>query len=87
MLVLCQVCILVFFHNNIANYFILNNLLMLFSSGKSSWLDEFKRLTYHTPLLETEVLLEHSHQVLHVSFSHNGKMFATCSKDGYVLVN
>nr|XP_012144149.1 PREDICTED: F-box/WD repeat-containing protein 5 isoform X2 [Megachile rotundata] len=35
---------------------------------------------------ETEVLKEHSHQVLHVSFSHNGEMFATCSKDGYVFV-
>ncbi|KYN12631.1 PREDICTED: F-box/WD repeat-containing protein 5 isoform X1 [Trachymyrmex cornetzi] len=54
--------------------------------GKTSWLGEFKRLTYHTPLIETEVLKEHSHQVLHVSFSHNGKMFATCSKDGYILV-
>ncbi|KAG7205585.1 hypothetical protein KM043_007556 [Ampulex compressa] len=54
--------------------------------GKSSWLGEFKRLAYHTPLLETEVLMEHSHQVLHVSFSHNGKMFATCSKDGYIFV-
>ncbi|XP_043275210.1 F-box/WD repeat-containing protein 5 isoform X2 [Venturia canescens] len=54
--------------------------------GKTSWLSEFKRLTYHTPLLETEVQKEHCHQVLHVSFSHNGKMFATCSKDGYILV-
>ncbi|XP_072743715.1 F-box/WD repeat-containing protein 5 [Anoplolepis gracilipes] len=54
--------------------------------GKTSWLEEFKRLAYHTPLIETEVLKEHSHQVLHVSFSHNGKMFATCSKDGYILV-
>ncbi|KYM96219.1 PREDICTED: F-box/WD repeat-containing protein 5 [Cyphomyrmex costatus] len=53
---------------------------------KTSWLGEFKRLAYHTPLIETEVLKEHSHQVLHVSFSHNGKMFATCSKDGYILV-
>jgi len=44
-------------------------------------------LAYHTPLIETEVLKEHSHQVLHVSFSHNGKMFATCSKDGYILVS
>ncbi|XP_018372770.1 PREDICTED: F-box/WD repeat-containing protein 5 isoform X2 [Trachymyrmex cornetzi] len=34
--------------------------------GKTSWLGEFKRLTYHTPLIETEVLKEHSHQVLHV---------------------
>jgi F-box and WD-40 domain protein 5 len=24
--------------------------------------------------------------VLHVSFSNNGKMFSTCSKDGYVIV-
>ncbi|XP_066582854.1 F-box/WD repeat-containing protein 5 [Prorops nasuta] len=54
--------------------------------GKTSWLGEFKRLAYHTPLLETEVLKEHTHQVLHVSFSHNGKLFATCSKDGYILV-
>ncbi|XP_029171267.1 F-box/WD repeat-containing protein 5-like [Nylanderia fulva] len=53
---------------------------------KTSWLGEFKRLAYHTPLIETEILKEHSHQVLHVSFSHNGKMFATCSKDGYILV-
>ncbi|XP_076683454.1 F-box and WD repeat domain containing 5 [Andrena cerasifolii] len=54
--------------------------------GKSSWLEEFKRLTYHIPLVETEVLKAHSHQVLHVSFSHNGKMFATCSKDAYIFV-
>ncbi|XP_026672094.1 F-box/WD repeat-containing protein 5 isoform X2 [Ceratina calcarata] len=54
--------------------------------GKTSWLGEFKRLTYHIPLIETELLTEHCHQVLHVSFSHNGKMFATCSKDGYVFV-
>ncbi|KAJ8673451.1 hypothetical protein QAD02_004713 [Eretmocerus hayati] len=54
--------------------------------GKTSWMGEFKRLAYHIPLVETETLKEHSHQVLHVSFSHNGKMFATCSKDGYVLV-
>ncbi|XP_014210328.1 F-box/WD repeat-containing protein 5 [Copidosoma floridanum] len=54
--------------------------------GKTSWFEEFKRLAYHIPLVETETLREHSHQVLHVSFSHNGKMFATCSKDGYILV-
>lgn len=34
----------------------------------------------------TEVLTQHTHQVLHVSFSNNGKMFSTCSKDGYVIV-
>lgn len=54
--------------------------------GKHSWLQEYKRLTYHTPVVQTEVLREHSHQVLHVSFAHNGKLFATCSKDGSVLV-
>lgn len=56
------------------------------SQGKTSWLAEYKRLSYHTPVTQTEILREHSHQVLHVSFAHNGQMFATCSKDGYVLV-
>ncbi|KAG8230942.1 hypothetical protein J437_LFUL002975, partial [Ladona fulva] len=54
--------------------------------GKNSWYLEYKRLKYHTPIVETEVLKEHTHQVLHVSFAHNGKSFATCSKDGYILV-
>jgi len=54
--------------------------------GKLSWFDEYVRLWQHTPILETEVLKGHTHQVLHVSFSHNGKYFATCSKDGYILV-
>ncbi|XP_067001558.2 F-box/WD repeat-containing protein 5 [Anabrus simplex] len=53
---------------------------------KVSWLSEYKRLSYHTPVVQTEVLEDHSHQVLHVSFAHNGTMFATCSKDGFVLV-
>lgn len=55
-------------------------------AGKS-WLEEFKRLCYHIPVVQTETLTDHMNQVLHVSFSHNGKYFATCSKDGYVLVN
>ncbi|KAF5300334.1 hypothetical protein FQA39_LY11191 [Lamprigera yunnana] len=54
-------------------------------AGKS-WLEEFKRLCYHIPIVQTETLTDHIHQVLHVSFSHNGKYFATCSKDGYILV-
>ncbi|XP_063242847.1 F-box/WD repeat-containing protein 5 isoform X2 [Bacillus rossius redtenbacheri] len=54
--------------------------------GRSSWFHEYKRLHHEIPLVQTEDLREHSHQVLHVSFSHNGKMFATCSKDGYILV-
>jgi F-box/WD-40 domain protein 5 len=54
--------------------------------GKTSWFSEYLRLWQHTPILESEVLKGHTHQVLHVSFSHNGKYFATCSKDGYVMV-
>ena len=59
---------------------------LFFSPGKLSWQLEYRRLWLHTPLLETEILKGHTHQVLHVSFSHNGKYFATCSKDGYILV-
>ncbi|XP_069119388.1 F-box/WD repeat-containing protein 5-like [Argopecten irradians] len=54
--------------------------------GRTSWLQEYKRLYYHTPVIESEVIRQHSDQVLHVSFSHNGKMFATCSKDGFIRV-
>lgn len=38
-------------------------------------------------VLTDELQYAHSHQVLHVSFSHNGRMFATCSKDGFVHVS
>ncbi|XP_075212397.1 F-box and WD repeat domain containing 5 isoform X2 [Lycorma delicatula] len=54
--------------------------------NKDSWLGEYKRLSYETPTVCAEVLVNHSHQVLHVSFAHNGTMFATSSKDGYVVV-
>ncbi|XP_062545507.1 F-box/WD repeat-containing protein 5 [Armigeres subalbatus] len=54
--------------------------------GAESWRTEFKRLTDNVPMVMTDVLTNHSHQVLHVSFSHNGKMFATCSKDGFIIV-
>lgn len=54
--------------------------------GKSSWQGEFKRLAYHTPALESEVIKQHNDQVLHVSFAHNGSMFATSSKDGHIKV-
>lgn len=52
-----------------------------------TWYEEFKRLFYHIPIVQTENLQVHADQVLHVSFSHNGKYFATCSKDGYVIVS
>ncbi|XP_054282174.1 F-box/WD repeat-containing protein 5 isoform X2 [Macrosteles quadrilineatus] len=54
--------------------------------GKTSWQEEYKRLCYHTPTVCSEVLKEHAHQVLHVSFAHNGTMFATSSKDGFIIV-
>lgn len=54
--------------------------------GMSSWRSEFKRLIYHTPAIESEVMHEHKDQVLHVSFAHNGRLFATTSKDGFIKV-
>ncbi|KAF8766584.1 F-box/WD repeat-containing protein 5-like [Argiope bruennichi] len=54
--------------------------------GKYSWFNEYRRLKYHIPSEQTEVLVEHTHQVLHVSYAHNGKMFASSSKDGYIKV-
>lgn len=59
---------------------------MIFFIGRT-WYEEFKRLFYHIPIVQTENLQVHADQVLHVSFSHNGKYFATCSKDGYVIVS
>jgi len=50
-------------------------------------MEEYKRLKYHTPLVETEHLKAHTSEVLHVSFSHNGKMFVTCSSDASFVVS
>lgn len=38
------------------------------------------------PVVLSEVITRHTHQVLHVSFSHSGKYFATTSKDGFIIV-
>ncbi|KAJ1520007.1 hypothetical protein ONE63_004238 [Megalurothrips usitatus] len=54
--------------------------------GQTSWFMEYKRLSYHIPYCLTSELKKHTDQVLHISFAHNGTMFATCSKDGYVVV-
>lgn len=67
-------------------FFFLNTAMCNFFLIGESWLDEFRRLCYHTPIVQAETLTDHINQVLHVSFSHNGLYFATCSKDGYVLV-
>ncbi|XP_066466580.1 F-box/WD repeat-containing protein 5 [Tiliqua scincoides] len=47
----------------------------------TSWYDEFQRLYDTIPCVEVQTLKEHSDQVLHLSFSHNGYLFASCSKD------
>uniref|UniRef100_A0A1B0BQ21 F-box domain-containing protein n=1 Tax=Glossina palpalis gambiensis TaxID=67801 RepID=A0A1B0BQ21_9MUSC len=54
--------------------------------GAVSWKSEYERLTFGIPFVQSQCLKGHVHQVLHVSFSHNGEMFSTCSKDGYVII-
>jgi F-box and WD-40 domain protein 5 len=63
-----------------------NDAVDLLISGSDSWYQEYKRLCDNVPLVLTEVLTKHTNQVLHVSYSNNGKMFATCSKDGQIIV-
>ncbi|XP_036320698.1 F-box/WD repeat-containing protein 5 isoform X1 [Rhagoletis pomonella] len=64
-------------------YFGINGLTYI---GTESWKSEYKRLSWNIPYVQAQRLEGHTHQVLHVSFSHNGEMFATCSKDGYVII-
>ena len=54
--------------------------------GKRSWREEVIRVRYHVPTVLTETLTEHTDEVLHVSFSHNGKLFSTTSKDATLKV-
>ncbi|KAG8447418.1 hypothetical protein GDO86_014773 [Hymenochirus boettgeri] len=54
--------------------------------GSESWYEEFKRLCDTVPRVEVERLREHSDQVLHISFSSSGDLFASCSKDCTVKV-
>ncbi|XP_062600294.1 F-box/WD repeat-containing protein 5-like, partial [Saccostrea cucullata] len=54
--------------------------------GKTSWRNEFRRLTYETPTFLSETLQEHLDEVLDVSFSHDGRLFCTTSKDATVKV-
>ncbi|XP_019331398.2 F-box/WD repeat-containing protein 5 [Alligator mississippiensis] len=51
-----------------------------------SWYDEFQRLYDTIPCVEVQTLREHSDQVLHLSFSHSGYLFASCSKDCTVKI-
>ncbi|XP_068020298.1 F-box/WD repeat-containing protein 5 [Melanerpes formicivorus] len=51
-----------------------------------SWYDEFQRLYDTIPCVEVQALKEHNDQVLHLSFSHSGSLFASCSKDCTVKI-
>nr|XP_033816532.1 F-box/WD repeat-containing protein 5 isoform X1 [Geotrypetes seraphini]XP_033816533.1 F-box/WD repeat-containing protein 5 isoform X1 [Geotrypetes seraphini]XP_033816534.1 F-box/WD repeat-containing protein 5 isoform X1 [Geotrypetes seraphini]XP_033816535.1 F-box/WD repeat-containing protein 5 isoform X1 [Geotrypetes seraphini] len=51
-----------------------------------SWYEEFKRLYDTIPCIKVQTLTEHTDQVLHLSFSHNGYLFASCSKDCTVKI-
>jgi F-box/WD-40 domain protein 5 len=49
------------------------------------WLAEYRRLIEDSPCVLASELRGHSDEVLHVSFSHAGDQFVTCSLDGFVL--
>lgn len=53
----------------------------------TSWYEEFRRLYDTVPCVEVQTLKEHTDQVLHLSFSHSGYQFASCSKDCTVKVS
>ncbi|XP_004640435.1 F-box/WD repeat-containing protein 5 isoform X2 [Octodon degus] len=52
----------------------------------TSWYEEFRRLYDSVPCVEVQTLQEHTDQVLHLSFSHSGYQFASCSKDCTVKI-
>ncbi|VCW69694.1 unnamed protein product [Gulo gulo] len=52
----------------------------------TSWYEEFRRLYDTVPCVEVQTLREHADQVLHLSFSHSGYQFASCSKDCTVKI-
>ncbi|KAG8518638.1 F-box/WD repeat-containing protein 5 [Galemys pyrenaicus] len=55
-------------------------------TAATSWYEEFRRLYDTVPCVEVQTLREHTDQVLHLSFSHSGYRFASCSKDCTVKV-
>lgn len=52
-----------------------------------SWRSSYEQIVVSVPRFETDHLVDYHHdQVLHVSYSHNGRYFSTCSKDGHVIL-
>ena len=56
------------------------------SENKFSWYKEFQRLHCQTPCLVLKTIDDHTDEVLHVAFAHNGKYIATCSRDCFAGV-
>ena len=50
------------------------------------WRSEYQRLTDNVPNVLSEMLADHTDEVLHVSFSHDGQLFSTTSKDCTIKV-
>ncbi len=48
--------------------------------AETNWRSEYERLTDAVPRMESQVLEAHCDEVLHVSFSHDGRQIASCSK-------
>ena len=55
-------------------------------NSSTSWLAEFQRIRCKTPVVESQLLDEHTDEVLHVVFSHDGQLFASSSKDCSVIL-
>ena len=57
--------------------------------GAESWLEEYIRLTDNVPTVCVQHITGHqghTDEVLHVSYSADGRNFVSCSKDGWVKV-
>ena len=49
-------------------------------------LSEYRRMVDEVPVLLAQTLTAHDDEVLHVSFSHDGKQISSCSKDHHVII-
>ena len=50
-----------------------------------SWKEDYIRLMDCVPCVATQTLKEHTDEVLHVAFSHNGAEIASCSRDNRII--